>query len=197
MSDLKLPALDAQGVVILVSGWRQVGKTTLLKRIHHAAEAAGLRLGGFLSVARFVDGKKAGIDLWDAGTDARAALAYYEEDTSAVGDAVHTRHYVFNERALETGLYYAEQGRGADIFFVDELGPLELERDAGWADVMIIVRERLFGVAFIVVRPELLDIAREKMLLPPETPVVHVDEENREALWEQLARWIIARATAK
>ncbi len=197
MSDLKLPVPDAQGVVLLVSGWRRVGKTTLLLRVRQAADAAGLRVGGFLSVARFVDGEKDGIDLLDAATGAKVALAYYEEEPSDVGDAIHTRHYVFNPRALDTGLYYAGQGQGADVFFVDELGPLELERDQGWADVMAIVRERQFGAAFVVVRPELIDIAREKMHLLSETPVVDVDAENREALWEQFAAWIIARATVK
>ncbi len=197
MSELQLPAPDAQGVVVLVSGWRQVGKTTLLVRVHQAADAAGLTLGGFLSVACFVDGAKAGIDLLDAKTGAKVALAYYEEEPSDADDAIRTRHYVFNERALDTGLYYAEQGQGADVFFVDELGPLELERDQGWVEVMAIVRERLFGVAFVVVRPELLDLAREKMHLLPETPLVDVNADNREALWQQLGRWIIARATVK
>jgi nucleoside-triphosphatase THEP1 len=197
MSDLTLPAPDTQGVTILVSGWRRVGKTTLLQRLRQAADAAGLSVGGFLSVAQFVDGEKQGIDLVDAATGARVTLAYYVEDASDAGDAVHTPHYVFNERAFETAVHYAEQGVDADVFFVDELGPLELLRDQGWGEVLPLIRARAHGVTFVVVRPELIDMAREKLQLTPEVPAVEVDEENRELLWQRLAWWIIARATAK
>lgn len=197
MNKLKLPPPDAQGIVILVTGQQRVGKSTLLQRLRQAADAAGLSVGGFLSVARFVEGEKVGIDLMDAKTGGRAALAYYQEDTSGVGDVTHTRHYVFNKRAFGTALSYAEQGIAADIFFVDELGPLELERDEGWAGVIPAIRAREQGTAFVVVRPTLLDAAREKLQLTPETPVVEVNAENREAWWERLAWWLVARATAR
>ncbi len=66
-------------------------------------------------------------------------------------------------------------GQAADVFFVDELGPLELVRGEGWADVIPMIRARAFGAALVVVRPELIEMARGQMALPPETPVITVN----------------------
>jgi nucleoside-triphosphatase len=194
MTNLTLPAPDATGVALLVTGWRGVGKTTLLLRARDAAREAGLRVGGFLSVARFADGVKTGIDLIDAATGQSVPLADYRESTADAGDAVHTRHYVFHEPALEAGLRYARAGSRADVFFVDELGPLELVRGQGWADVMPLIVARAYGVALVVVRPELVELARDRLALPADAPRLALDEANRDALAETVAAWLRRRA---
>lgn len=188
-----LPAPDVRGAVVLISGWRGVGKTTLLLALRTAALETGQRVGGFLSVARFADGAKSGIDLMDAASGATVPLATYRDDTSDVGNAVHTRHYVFYPAALVAGAQYAAAGQGADVLFVDELGPLELERGEGWADVIPLVAARQYGVALVVVRPELVDVARERLGLPPLSPVIVTTGDNRDDLREALAAWIGGR----
>jgi nucleoside-triphosphatase THEP1 len=199
---IALPPPDQTGVVILISGERQVGKTTLLQHIR--AAAVRLRLGGFLSVARFEGDEKTGIDLMDAATGEIMPLAesdWTQIDTDEHGSKreVRTGHYRFNPAALAAGLRYAAAGQGADLFFADELGPLELLRGEGWADVIPMIRTREFGAALVVVRPELTEVARELMRLPPETPVITVNEDNRAAMAAVLVDWIGQRAesTAK
>lgn len=193
MTGLKLPAPETGGIVILVSGWRQVGKTTLLQAVRAAALERGLSVGGFLSVARYVAGKKDGIDLLDAATGAVLPLATYQDQTHAASEIIVTGHYVFNPDALETGLRYAEAGQTADIYLVDELGPLELKRGEGWAAVIPLVRARRFGVAFVTVRPELVNAAREQIALEPDSPVLDVDADNRDALTAQVVGWVQQR----
>jgi nucleoside-triphosphatase THEP1 len=185
LDDLRLPAPDERGAVILVSGWRQVGKTTLLLAVREAAIHAGRSVGGFLSVARFENGTKTGIDLLDAASGGAIPLATVGGD-----GAIRTGHYTFNPAALRAGLRYAESGSPAEVFFVDELGPLELQRGAGWVAVIPILAARGYGVAFVVVRPELLDLLREHLGLPPDSPVITVDESNRGELAEILTRWL-------
>jgi nucleoside-triphosphatase THEP1 len=192
---IALPPPDRTGVVILISGERRVGKTTLL--LHVRAGANRLRLGGFLSVARFEGDEKTGIDLMDAATGEITPLAVAESDGTQIHTNEHiltnevmTGHYRFNPGALAAGLRYATAGQGADVFLVDELGPLELLRGEGWADVIPMIRARDFGAALVVVRPELIEVAREQMRLPPETPVITVNEDNRAAVAAALVDWI-------
>jgi nucleoside-triphosphatase THEP1 len=199
---IELPPPDRTGVVILISGERQVGKTTLLLEVR--AAAIRLRLGGFLSVARFENGEKTGIDLMDAATGKIMPLAFVEsEDTQMNADEhklkgeTRTGHYRFDSAALAAGLCYALAGQGADVFLVDELGPLELLRGEGWADVIPIIQARDFGVGLVVVRPELSEMARQQARLPPETPVIVVTEDNRLAMATALVDWIGQRANAK
>ncbi len=195
----ELPPPEQKGVVILVSGERQVGKTTLLLQVRAAANR--LRVGGFLSVARFEGGEKTGIDLMDAATGEMMPLAVAESngtrDERGLKNEVRTGHYRFNPAALAAGLRYASAGQAAGVFFVDELGPLELVRGEGWADVIPMIRARAFGAALVVVRPELIEMARGQMALPPETPVITVIEDNRAAVAAALVDWIRQRASAK
>lgn len=185
MDQVILPGLNEHGVVILVSGWRRVGKTTLLVRVCDAARDTGLSTGGFLSVARFADGEKTGIDLYDAASGVHLPLA-------TLGDtgAVQTGQYTFNPEALAAGLRFAENGQRADVFFVDEIGPLELDRGAGWSDVIPMIRARPYGCGFVVVRPELVARAREALALAPDSPMIDVTPGTRNALTDHLTRWI-------
>lgn len=196
MADVLLPPVDARGVVVLISGWRQVGKTTLLQTLRAAALGAGLRVGGFLSLARFVDGVKTGIDVMDAATGDLVALATVSDEAHADEGRPRTGRYIFAPDGLAAGLRFAAVGSAAAIFLVDELGPLELVRNKGWADVLPLIRARTFGVAFVVVRPELVDAARTQLALPSETPVIMVDEETLVEWAILLSDWLIARSQA-
>jgi nucleoside-triphosphatase THEP1 len=194
---LELPAVA--GAVVLVSGERRVGKTTALLKVRETAIRAGLRVGGFLSVARFEDAQKTGIDLMDAASGEVMPLATMvtgaasSAPTGGVEGVIRTGHYTFYPAALAAGRQYAEAGQDADVFLVDELGPLELLRGEGWADVIPMIRARRFGAALVVVRPELIELSRGLMSLLPETPVILIDETNREAATDTLVNWIKQR----
>ncbi len=185
MPVINLPSHCERGTVILVSGERGAGKTAALLRARPAALAAGLTTGGFLSVARFAEGEKVGIDVMDAASGALYPLAEIGE-----GGALRTGRYRFHPAGIAAGLRFAQDGQGADVFFADELGPLELERDEGWADVLPLIAARAFGVGFVVVRPSLLAVARARLGLPDGTPTVIIERGAGETLAEALAAWI-------
>lgn len=190
MENLTLPDRVQRGAIVLVSGWRQAGKTTLLLAVRQAAQEAGLRVGGFLSAARFEAGEKTGIDLVDAHTGRTLPLA-----VAASGGAITTGHYSFEPAALEAGLAFAEEGKSADVFLVDELGPLELVKGEGWIGVIDMLRERAFGVALVVVRPELIAQARDWLGLTPDSPLINLDESERDELAQKLSSWVIKNLT--
>jgi hypothetical protein len=173
---------------MLVSGERGAGKTAALLRARQAALAAGLRTGGFLSVARFAAGEKVGIDVMDAASGALHPLAEVGE-----GGALRTGRYRFHPAGIAAGLRFARAGQGADVFFADELGPLELERGEGWAETLPIIAARAFGVGLVVVRPSLLAGVRARLSLPDGTPTAIIESGAGEAVAETLAAWVTRR----
>lgn len=169
------------GTVVLISGGRRVGKTTLLLAMRSAVLDAGLSVGGILSAACFETGEKTGINLMDVASGDMQPLARI-----GGAGAIATGHYVFEAAALDAGRQYALAGQGADVFFVDELGPLELKQDQGWTELIEIIRARRFGVALVTMRPELVDLARTRFNLAADSPMVVVDEANRAELVDYL-----------
>jgi len=62
----------------------------------------------------------------------------------------------FDEKVLEWGSTVFSAACPCDVLFVDELGPLEIERGQGWIEAMDAVRSRLYRTCILVIRPELL-----------------------------------------
>lgn len=187
-----LPSPRERGTTILISGERGAGKTTALLRVRAAALGAGLSAGGFLSVARFAGDEKVGIDVLDAATGALHPLAEVGE-----GGALRTGVYRFHPAGIAAGLRFAQDGQGADVFFADELGPLELERGEGWADVLPLIAARAFGVGFVVVRPSLLTVMRARLSLPDGTPIAIIERGAGDAVAETLAAWVMVLRTGR
>jgi len=185
MPVINLPSPCERGTVILVSGERGAGKTAALLRVREAALDAGLTAGGFLSVARFAGGEKVGIDVMDAATGALHPLAELGE-----GGVLRTGRYRFHPAGIAAGLRFARAGQSADVFFADELGPLELKRGEGWVQVLPLIAARSFGVAFVVVRSSLLAAARTRLGLPQDTPTAIIERGAGQAVAERLAAWI-------
>ncbi len=183
-----LPSPAERGTIVLITGPRRGGKTTLLLRVWEAAQAHGLSTGGFLSVARFCGTEKVGIDVMDATTGSVQPLAVL-----GTGGPIHTGHYSFDPEGIAAGLRFAQAGRAADVFFVDELGPLELQRGEGWAAVLPLIVARAFGVCFVVIRPELIALARARLSLGDTAPTLSVDPTTRDALTDRLIAWLRQR----
>ncbi len=189
MNHVSLPAPDERGAIILLSGNRRSGKTTVLRRVRQTAQSQGLSTGGVLSVARFRATEKVGIDVMDAATGVTFPLA-----VTGTAGIIHTGRYSFDPAGIAAGLRFAEAGHTADIFFVDELGPLELERNQGWVGVLPLIAARAFGVAFVVVRPELLALARARLGLPDTAPLLLVEPSTRDTLADRLCAWVQQRS---
>lgn len=191
IADHSLPPPDARGVVILVTGDRRAGKTTLLLAVRQAALSAGLTVGGMLSIARFAGGEKSGIDVMDAASGMTRALAAYALEPRG---PLHTGRYTFDVDGMAAGLDFAQAGQRADLFIVDELGPLELLRGEGWAPVLPMICAQQFGAALVVVRPELIDHARTALGLPADTLVIEITPDSRVRWAERLCAWVAACA---
>ena len=139
--------------VVIVSGPGGSGKTTLCQAVLSCARVRGIDCAGVLSPARFRDGRKIGIDLFDIR---RANLSPLAEADDKPG-AIRTVTYRFHPAALAAGSAALRAAAPCDLLLVDELGPLELVRGEGWVDALDLLRSGRFRLAVVVVRPALVE----------------------------------------
>ena len=154
-------------LLFLVTGSQGAGKTTFCRHLVEAAREAGWRTAGLLSNPVFEGSKRIAIDAEDLKRGETRRLAV-RSDTPTPG----TRHWKFDEPALAWGNHVLTDSIPADLLVIDELGPLEFERETGWQAGLAAVDSRQYAVAIVVVRPELLG---EALLRWDEANLVEID----------------------
>ncbi len=159
-----------QGQIWVITGWREQGKSTLVQKLAGFAQAQGWQVAGLTCPAVFSGGQKTAIDALDLATGACKRLAWRRELGSAAG--VATSHWSFDSDVLEWGNTVLQAAVPCDLLVVDELGPLEFERGQGWTAGLSAVDGRNYHVALVVIRPELVDVAKNRW---PDAQVVPVD----------------------
>jgi nucleoside-triphosphatase THEP1 len=150
---------EKKGRIVLVTGNRGSGKTTLCRLLADEARARGWRIGGVSSPPRFEDEQKTAIELEDLSSGERFLLARSDRETPA---EVRTEQWLFDPQALVRGNQILQSVGETDLLVVDELGPLELERGEGWQAGLKAVDAGGYQVALVVVRPELLSVLRKR-----------------------------------
>ncbi len=145
----------------LLTAPRGAGKSTFCRALADAARAAGWDVAGLLSPAVFSAGVKVGIAVQALRTGETRQLA---RSTSAPAFDFKMGHWHFDRSVLGWGNQILEASLPCDLFIVDELGPLELQRNAGWVAALPALRRAQYNLGLVVIRPELVAVART--LLP-------------------------------
>lgn len=142
-------------MLVVITGERGCGKTTLCQALAVAARGAGWDVAGVLSPARVVDGRKVAFDGVDLRRGERRQLAQ-----RTAKDAPGELGWEFDVSAMA----WANEVLGAavpcDLLIVDELGPLEFEQGQGWMAGLEAVASGKYRHAVVVVRTELLEAAQ-------------------------------------
>lgn len=158
--------------LIILTGDRGIGKSTICRRVVALAQSAGWSCGGIITLSRG-DAR----DVLDVGSGDVRRLTQ-SPDTARTVDQGRFR---FNPRVLRWAGQRLHQATPCDLLVIDEIGPLELERGKGWANALDVLAGGGFGLALVVVRPEL--VARARAQLPNYAPVVFsATRENRDQL---------------
>ena len=139
--------------LFVLSGPRGSGKTTACREGIALARQRGLDCAGILCPARFAEGRKTGIDLLDVRGGECRPLAMVDD---LPGD-LRMGRFRFDTQVMDWGTAILSAACPCDVLFVDEIGPLELERGQGWVNALEVLRAGRFGVGVAVVRPRLVD----------------------------------------
>lgn len=156
-----------QPLLFLVTGSQGAGKTTFCQRLVDAASEAGWQTAGLISHPVFEGNLKIAIDAEDLSTGDIHRLAA-RSDTPTPG----ARHWKFDEDTLAWGNRVLKASIPVDLLVIDELGPLEFEQETGWQAGLAAVDSRLYAIAIVVVRPQLLG---EALLRWDDANLVEID----------------------
>jgi nucleoside-triphosphatase THEP1 len=161
--------------ILLISGERGVGKTTVCYETIAQARDEGYDCGGILTLR--TDGPSERVVV-DVRSGERQPLTVPEGD-------IQVGQFRFSADALRWGAEALTHAAPCDLLVVDEMGPLEIERQEGWVVALDLLRMGQFDIALVVVRPELVHTVQ--MRLPASAPiVVSVTPENRDQLPQEL-----------
>jgi nucleoside-triphosphatase THEP1 len=141
---------------VVLIGLSGAGKSTICRAVVARARERGRPVAGILTRPRTGGDPQRALDAEDASTGATLALA--ERGTVTGGPTVGPWH--FHHQAFDAGLRWCEQAETGALLIVDEVGPLELRRQQGWAPLLprLPVHQ---GPVLMVIRPALAgDIPR-------------------------------------
>jgi nucleoside-triphosphatase len=182
-------------VIILLSGPRQIGKSSVCYKLAQAAQARRLNVGGVLALAEF-DAAGAKTDIWLLNL----ATGERRRQASAVEDLGGRRvgRYSTDDAVMAWGVDAVLRAiaGGSDLVVIDEIGPLELIAGAGLAATLPALLAQPAVNAVVIVRPELVDELRRR-LAGAALEVYFVSVANRDALPAELAGRLWDRARSK
>jgi len=157
--ELNLSTSRYHGHIIALTGWRDVGKTSTCLRIIELFLLNNLQVKGVLSLGRFLDSKKTGIqavDLFSGETRLLASIFPDEMDGKSVG------RWTFDWDVLTWQNECLSRSEYADLVVIDELGFLEFDEKRGLTAGFEILNKKLYHVAVVVIRPEFIDAFKNK-----------------------------------
>ncbi len=122
---------QVEPLMFLITGSRGAGKTSFCRTLVQEAREAGWRVAGILSLAVFEGNQRLAIEAEDLRNETRHRLASrMTDETSGTGPT--TKNWQFDAEILKWGDGVLQQSTPCDLLVVDELGPLEFEREQGW-----------------------------------------------------------------
>lgn len=154
-------------LLFVITGSQGAGKTTFCERLITEAREAGWKTGGLLSRGVFKGEQRTAIDVEDLRSGEVRRLAVRSDDPTP-----GSKHWRFDPAVLAWGDQVLGGVVPIDFLVIDELGPLEFERDTGWLSGIDAVTSRQYAICLLVVRAEMLGYALTRW---PEAHVVEID----------------------
>lgn len=172
------------GRIVLLTGERRVGKSTVCRKAVKLAQQRGRSCGGILTLAH--DGVR---DVIDVRTGRRRRLTTVADASSAVTQG----RFRFDSATLSWGSAVLTEAAPCELLVVDEVGPLELERGEGWVAAFDVLRNGDYVLALLVVRPELVERVQNE-LASCSLELLSVTLENRDRLPIRLVEMLEGQA---
>lgn len=143
--------LENKPKLIIITGESGVGKTTACQLLIHRARQQGCPAGGLVSPPVYRSGKKVAIDLTNISTGETRRLASKRE-LPAFG-------WEFDPAAIAWGNQVLDELPVCPLLILDELGPLEFQKGAGFTAGLRLLDEQRHRTACVVIRTVCLPVA--------------------------------------
>jgi nucleoside-triphosphatase THEP1 len=169
--------------IVILTGKRGVGKSTVCSKTVDLAQAHGHTCSGIITLRRTTpDCVTDCRDVLDIHTGlSRRFTVHAEPDASVTSSTVVQGRFRLDPQTLAWAEDVLAQATPSHLLVVDELGPLEIIRGQGWQKAFDVLKGDAFWLAIVVVRPELVDQARLR-LLPAPIITLAVTRHNRNTL---------------
>ncbi|MBC8263832.1 MAG: DUF2478 domain-containing protein [Anaerolineales bacterium] len=191
---------------VLLTGKRQVGKTTVCGRAAELARGLGYDPAGVLAPALIgKDGLPVAYHALMVADGEQRLLAWANGDLGKGNPKPETRNSKLSTGGPRTRRYRFDAdafawvverlrraiSQGCDLLIVDEIGPLELEQGRGSAPLLSDLSAESPPALLLVVRPELIGQLQERL---PDISfrIFTVTQENRQALPQAIAKELFA-----
>ncbi len=175
---------------VLLTGQRQVGKTTVCKQVAELARGLDYDPAGVLALALFdEDGLPVAYHALMVSDGEQRLLARANGNLGGP----RTGRYSFDADVFSwvIGKLRRAISRGCDLLIVDEIGPLELEQGRGLAPLLTDLSTGRLPSLLLVVRPELTAQLHERLPAIPFCTFT-VTQENRQALPDAIVKKLFA-----
>ena len=143
----------------ILTGNRSSGKTYHCEELVSHFKETDFSIGGIISPPVFRGNRKIAIGIKDISTQQSRLLAC---ESNSEKCNLHIGNWWFNPNSIKWGNQIIQQAKSCKILIIDEIGPLELEFNAGLTEALKILDNKEFNQAIIVVRPELLENALDR-----------------------------------
>ncbi|MFC2057282.1 nucleoside-triphosphatase [Chloroflexota bacterium] len=134
-------------MMMIITGEREIGKSTICKQVEELAHKEWLTCGGIITYKS----SDSGIVIKDMQTGRTESLASIENKYKGS----YSGKYYFNPAGIQFGLEAIQKGISADILFVDELGHLELKGEGFFSIMKLLISDKI-KTSIVVIRKELL-----------------------------------------
>jgi nucleoside-triphosphatase THEP1 len=159
--------------IVLLTGNRQIGKSTACLSLAHMLRQTSLKVTGFITQRTGPD--DLAVHELHSGDTYPLTLPLNSDAGFLVG------HFRFSTEALARSDRALDACFPTQVFILDEIGPMELIYGQGWVRAITLLRRRSYRIAFFVVRPELLIHAIRQLPLTHYT-VIHLTAEIRDSV---------------
>ncbi|MDO9547106.1 MAG: nucleoside-triphosphatase [Pelolinea sp.] len=147
------------GRINLVTGKREVGKSNFCADLVRELKKMDHSVSGIISPGTYKENKKIGIFSQNISNGERIELAHYSPGWDPENPQ---RVWKINLNAVHWGNSILRKMLLCEVIVIDEIGFLELEKHSGWSQAFQVLEGENYKIAFIVVRPDLIDIALSK-----------------------------------
>lgn len=175
---------------VLLTGERQIGKTTVCKQVAELARRLGYDPAGVLAPAILgEDGLPVAYHALMVSDGEQRLLARSDGDLAGPS----TGRYSFDTDVLSwvIGRLRGAISQGCDLLIVDEIGPLELEQGEGLAPILSDLSAKGLPPLLLVVRPELVGRLQRRLSGVP-LRTFTVTQQNRQDLPHDIVKELFA-----